>query len=256
MRILIVNDDGYGAAGIASLVRALKAEHELFVCAPNQNQSAVGHALTLRRLLHIERVKIDGSEEVEAYCVDGTPTDCVRVALGNLGFTPDIVISGINQAPNLGTDVLYSGTVAAAEEAAMLGFRAIAVSKDEFNTDYFDDVADRFCKCLSLFLDCLTDEYRFLNVNFPCIPGDKYRGIRVGRLTEQCYPIAYDEVLEQDGRIGLKISSVKLTECADEDLTDEKFIRDGYITVTPLKYDITDYARLQEVKRIAETDFE
>ena len=114
MNILVVNDDGYTAPGIAALVRELRKEHDVFVCAPKENQSAVGHGLTLRRLLHAERVTVfdddaKNSERelkpVTAFWVDGTPADCVRVALGNLSAEPDIVISGINQAPNLGTDV-------------------------------------------------------------------------------------------------------------------------------------------------------
>lgn len=115
MNILVVNDDGYTAPGIAALVRELRKEHDVFVCAPKENQSAVGHGLTLRRLLHAEKVTVfdddaKNSERelkpVTAFWVDGTPADCVRVALGNLSAEPDIVISGINQAPNLGTDVL------------------------------------------------------------------------------------------------------------------------------------------------------
>ena len=161
MNILVVNDDGYTAPGIAALVRELRKEHDVFVCAPKENQSAVGHGLTLRRLLHAEKVTVfdddaKNSERelkpVTAFWVDGTPADCVRVALGNLSAEPDIVISGINQAPNLGTDVLYSGTVSAAEEAAMLGYRAVAVSRDTLGTDYFDDAAVHFCSNIDLFL--------------------------------------------------------------------------------------------------------
>ena len=129
MNILVVNDDGYTAPGIAALVRELRKEHDVFVCAPKENQSAVGHGLTLRRLLHAEKVTVfdddaKNSERelkpVTAFWVDGTPADCVRVALGNLSAEPDIVISGINQAPNLGTDVLYSGTVGAAMELSLI----------------------------------------------------------------------------------------------------------------------------------------
>ncbi|MCH5278979.1 MAG: 5'/3'-nucleotidase SurE [Christensenellaceae bacterium] len=255
MRILIVNDDGFLAAGIEALVKALIGEHELLVCAPKNNQSAVGHGITLHRTLHVEQVTLPGCTHVNAYCVDGTPADCTRVAVGNLGFEPELVISGINQAPNLGTDVLYSGTVAAAEEAAMLGYRSIAVSKDGFDTEYFDDVAKVFCEQLPLFFGLLNDEHRLLNVNFPNLPRAEYRGIRAGHLAEQCYPVKYDEVDAQDGRMELKIVSLKLTECYESDTTDEKLVRDGFISVTPLKYDITDYARLEMMKRVIEKDF-
>ena len=206
MNILVVNDDGYNAPGIAALVRELRKEHDVFVCAPKENQSAVGHGLTLRRLLHAERVTVfdddaKNSERelkpVTAFWVDGTPADCVRVALGNLSAEPDIVISGINQAPNLGTDVLYSGTVSAAEEAAMLGYRAVAVSRDTLGTDYFDDAAVHFCSNIDLFIGCLTESHRLLNVNYPYLPSNEYRGIRVGYLAEQIYPIAYIEIKDE-----------------------------------------------------------
>ena len=192
---------------------------------------------------------------VTAFWVDGTPADCVRVALGNLSAEPDIVISGINQAPNLGTDVLYSGTVSAAEEAAMLGYRAVAVSRDTLGTDYFDDAAAHFCSNIDLFIGCLTESHRLLNVNYPYMPANEYRGIRVGYLAEQIYPIAYIEIKDENGSIGYKTPSNKLTSCAEHDTTDEKFVRDGFIAVTPLKYDITDYERLEQIAAFAERTY-
>lgn len=255
MKILIVNDDGYRAAGIAALARALQNEHEVFVCAPKENQSAVGHGLTLRRLLRVQRVELEGCNKVEAYCVDGLPADCTRIALGNLGIMPDLVLSGINQAPNLGTDVLYSGTVAGASEAAMLGFRSIAVSRDMFNEDYFDDVAEVFKEILPLIMQCFTQDHRLLNVNFPCIPRSEYRGIRTGYLVEQVYPLEFAEIKDSYGEILYQARSTKLTECGEDEKSDEKFVRDGYITMTPLKYDITDYNHLKNIEKFVERDF-
>lgn len=262
MNILVVNDDGYNAPGIAALVRELRKKHNVFVCAPKENQSAVGHGLTIRRLLHAEQVTTfdkaaDGEETkpVAAFCVDGTPADCVRVAVGNLGANPDVVISGINQAPNLGTDVLYSGTVSAAEEAAMIGYRAVAVSKDTFGTDYFEDAAAHFCSNLDLFLRCINEEHRLLNVNYPNLPANEYKGIRAGHLAQQIYPITYTETTDEDGRTGYRTPSNKLTDCGEHDTTDEKFVRDGFIAVTPLKYDVTDYQRLEQIAAIAEKTY-
>lgn len=256
MRILIVNDDGYSAPGLAALVKVLKGEHELLICAPRENQSAVGHGITLRELLYISPVVLAEASEVAAYCVSGKPSDCVRIALGNLGFEPDLVISGINMAPNLGTDVIYSGTVAAAEEAAMLGYNAIALSKDTLSADYFNDAAEIFVQLLPSLVKCFTPYHRLLNVNFPSLPKAQYRGVRAATLVEQVYPISYKQIEDEDGGIGLKINSTKLTVCAPEDTTDEKYIRDGFITVTPLKYDIADHDRLAAVSQIMERDFD
>ena len=146
-------------------------------------------------------------------------------------------------------------TVSAAEEAAMLGYRAVAVSRDTLGTDYFDDAAVHFCSNIDLFIGCLTESHRLLNVNYPYLPANEYRGIRVGYLAEQIYPIAYIEIKDENGSIGYKTPSNKLTSCAEHDTTDEKFVRDGFIAVTPLKYDITDYERLEQIAAFAERTY-
>ena len=247
MRILINNDDGYFAPGIAALVRAMAKRHEVVVCAPKLNQSAVSHGLTLRTPLHVERVDIEGADGVEAYSVDGTPADCTRLALVHLKLAPDAVVSGINQAGNIGTDVLYSGTVSAAAEAAMLGYRAIAVSRDTLSTELFDDAAEHFCESFELFLSCTTEERRLLNVNYPFLPRAQYRGIRAAYLAEQVYAEVYEQITDEDGRVGFRTPWQKLTPCPEDATTDEKLIRDGFVTVTPLKYDITDYEQLARI---------
>ena len=137
----------------------------------------------------------------------------------------------------------------------MLGYRAVAVSRDTLGTDYFDDAAVHFCSNIDLFIGCLTESHRLLNVNYPYMPANEYRGIRVGYLAEQIYPIAYIEIKDENGSIGYKTPSNKLTSCAEHDTTDEKFVRDGFIAVTPLKYDITDYERLEQIAAFAERTY-
>ncbi len=256
MKILIVNDDGYNSAGIIALARSLQHEHEVFLCAPLENQSAVGHGLTLRRELSAVRTELPGCEAVTAYHVNGTPVDCLRIALGNLGFEPELVLSGINQAPNLGTDIISSGTVAGACEAAMLGYNAIAVSRDGFDEEYFDDAAASFLELLPSLLRCMTAEKHLLNVNFPHTPRAQYRGVRTGYIAMQQYPLRFMERITDDGKILYKPRSVKLTAVADGDTSDEKYVRDGYITVTPLIYDYTDYGHMAAIKQGIERDFE
>lgn len=128
MKILLSNDDGIFAPGIHALAEALCQAHEVYVCAPDGERSAVSRSMTLFSPLRARKTQLAGLPDIPAYAVSGTPVDCMRLALGNLFPEPDIVVSGVNMGPNLGTDVLYSGTVAAAHEAALLGYQSIAVS--------------------------------------------------------------------------------------------------------------------------------
>lgn len=255
MKILITNDDGFDAQGIAALVKALSKRHTLTVVAPKYNQSCVGHGLTLKSPLYVEKTSIAGAEGVEVYAINGTPADCVRFALSMMDIAPDCVVSGINRSGNIGTDVLYSGTVSAAEEAAMLGCRAIAVSKETTSHDFFPDAAAHFAENFELFLGCTTDQKRLLNVNYPNIPKENYRGIRAAYLAEQVYSGEYKKLDQEDGRVGYVTPSEKLTVCSETDTSDEKYIRDGFVTVTPLKYDVTDYEQLARISAFVEKNY-
>lgn len=255
MKILIVNDDGYSAAGINALARALQYDNEVFVCAPRENKSAAGHSLTLRHDLTAARTMLPGCPFVKAYFVDGTPVDCLRLAIGNLGSEPELVLSGINQAPNLGTDIISSGTVAAANEAAMLGYRAIAVSRDGFDTEYFDDCAEVFRDMLPELLACMDEKSHLLNVNFPHCRKADYKGVRTGYLALQEYPIPFEERMGENGETLYRARSVKLTELPENDTSDEKFVRDGFITVTPLIFDHTDYSRMAKIAPVLERNW-
>jgi 5'-nucleotidase len=129
MKLLLSNDDGVFASGIRVLAETLSKTHEIYVSAPDAERSGVSRSMTLFEPLRAKPTKIEGLPEIPAYAVSGTPVDCVRLALGNLFPAPDLVVSGINLGPNLGTDVLYSGTVAAAHEAPQLGYQAIAITR-------------------------------------------------------------------------------------------------------------------------------
>lgn len=254
MKILITNDDGINAVGIIELALALfKKGHELLVAAPEENMSCVSHGLTLRRPLHARKTALKKLPSVRAYAIDGTPSDCVRLAVGNLDFDPDVIVSGINDAPNLGSDAVYSGTISAAIEGLMIDKPAIAVAKDTFTTEHMDDAA-------AYFADILPDLMRFfdfgpgmLSVNIPSTVREKYRGVRAAGLALQKYELRFDERME-DGRIAYYVRPGKLTECREDDDTDEKLMRDGYVVITPLTYDITDKAKLGTVKKLFERD--
>lgn len=252
MRILLTNDDGIEAAGLIELARALyKKGHELLVSAPDSNMSCVSHSLTLRRPLHAKKTVIAGLEGVRAYAVDGTPSDCVRLALGNFGFDAELIVSGINDAPNLGTDAVYSGTVSAAIEALMVGKPAVAAAKDTFTLEHMDDAAAYFADVLPELMCFFDRGPGVLSVNVPSTVREEYRGVKVAPLALQSYDLRFDEK-EEDGRTAYYVRKGKLTVCADDEDTDEKYMRDGFVVITPLTYDITDRDRLTLAKRLFE----
>jgi 5'-nucleotidase len=255
MKILLTNDDGLYALGIIELAKALfGAGHELLLAAPKDNQSCVSHGLTLRRPLHAERAIVPGLERVRAYAIDGTPSDCVRLALGNLDFAPDVVVSGINDAPNLGTDAVYSGTVSAAIEAYMVGVPGIAVAKDTFTLDHMDDAARNFAMILPKLMTFFGEGAGMLSVNIPSADISEYRGVRVARTQLQSYDLRFDERMGEDGRIEYFVRPGKLTVCDEGDMTDERAMREGFVVITPLTYDITEYSRLEKAKALFESE--
>lgn len=255
MRILLTNDDGIFAEGLYELAAALrKAGHELFIGAPAENQSCISHALTLRKPLYADKTVIKGLEGITAYSITGTPSDCVRLSLGNLGAEPDVIISGINHAPNLGTDAVYSGTVSAAIEGYMVDIPSIAVSKDTFEVDHMGDAAKFFADILPELMRFFENGSAMLSVNIPSTDISEYRGVRVARLALQSYPLAFDERTDEDGRTAYTVRSNKLTVCGEDDFSDERYMREGYVVITPLTYDITDSAGFDRAAKLFERD--
>jgi 5'-nucleotidase len=256
MRILITNDDGINAEGLRELALALKeAGHDLFIAAPSENQSCVSHGLTLRRPLYADKLVLPGLEEYLTYSVTGTPADCVRLSIGNLGADPEVIVSGINHAPNLGTDAVYSGTVSAAIEGYMILVPSIAVSKDTFTADHMRDAAKYFAGLLPELIRFFDAGPGMLNVNIPSKPAELYKGIRVARTALQVYHLEYIESMDNDGRTCYSVRSEKLTECPENDDSDERMMRDGYVVVTPLTYDITEYRSFDRAKSMFERDY-
>lgn len=252
MKILVTNDDGIFAEGIRFLALALKrAGHTVMIAAPLENQSCIGHSLTLRRPLYVKKYELAGLEDVPCYSVSGTPVDCVRLSTGNLGFEPELIVSGINHASNLGTDTLYSGTVSAALEGAIMGYPALAVSKDTFTVDHMEDAAQCFTELLPELIDMLRGigGVCVLSVNIPSLPKRCYKGVRTAKLAVQEYEISYDEKEDDGGEPAYFVRSAKLTQCDDMDY-DEKCVSEGYVTVTPLTCDLTYYAAMPAVKKL------
>jgi 5'-nucleotidase len=242
MRILVTNDDGYLAAGIQTLAEAASGLGEVTVVAPDREQSATSHSLTLHYPLRVRRAT-DGSQ-----VVDGTPTDCVMLAIGELlQERPDFVLSGINHGANLGDDVLYSGTVAAAMEATILGIPAIAVSHASRDHDQIGD----WREVLATLLQQLMTRGDFpketlLNVNLPPVRPHQVTGVRVTTLGRRAYVGSLTRALDPNGREYFWIGGgeSKWWGAAESDF---RAIHDGFISVTPLHLDLTNYRLLEDI---------
>ncbi len=244
-RILVTNDDGYFSEGIHALAAALQPLGEVTVVAPHTEASAVGHALTLRRPLRLEKI----SERV--YSVDGTPTDCVNIAIDEvLEGRPDLVVSGINKGLNIGDDITYSGTVAGALEGALLGYQAIAVSL-EFTRNVWDfaPAASVAAALGALLLDRPLPSRTFLNVN---VPQGRPSGVRVTVQAKRNHITKVDQRLDPRQRPYFWIEEAQ-DDWERDDRSDHEAIRDGYISVTPLHPDLTNHAALSTVEALAQS---
>ncbi len=245
--ILLTNDDGINARGLYALWREISALGEVAIVAPDSERSAAGHAITLTEPLRAKEIYRD--DLLYGYAVNGTPADSVKVAVkALLPRTPDLVVSGINLGPNTGTNVIYSGTVSAATEAAILGIRAIAVSLGTFvNPDY--GLAARFARSLAEKVLKREEPARLLlNVNVPAVPESEIRGVKV---THQGIA-RFREVMEQ--RIDLKGRPYywlggEMDRPSNDHGSDHTAMLENYISVTPLHFDMTDYRLLPEMEK-------
>jgi 5'-nucleotidase len=235
-RILVTNDDGYRSAGIRILADALRAVGEVTIVAPVNEASAIGHALTLRHPLRLEAI------EHGIYGVDGTPTDCVNIAVTQVfKEMPDLVVSGINKGYNLGDDVTYSGTVAGAMEGALLGVQSIAVSLRATRGDYDFMYAARAAATIAdAILRRPLPSRTFLNINVPKGPP---RGFRVTVQAKRNHITSVAERHDPKGRPYYWIEEGQ-NEWEPHDRSDYQAVRDGYVSVTPLQPDLTAYDAL------------
>jgi len=242
-RILVTNDDGYRSDGIRALVDVLSPLGEVTVVAPVEEASAIGHALTLRHPLRLEKV----GDRV--YGVDGTPTDCVNVAVTIVyRGMPDLVVSGINKGWNLGDDITYSGTVAGALEAALLGIPAIAVSLRSTREKYdFSHAAHAAATLADAVLHRRLPTRTFLNLN---VPHGQPKGHRVTVQAKRNHVTSVAERRDPKGRPYYWIEE-GLNEWEPHDRSDYQAVRDGYVSVTPLQPDLTAHHALAAVEELA-----
>lgn len=244
MLILCTNDDGYFATGIKTLAAAAGGLGDVEVVAPDREQSACSHSLTMHFPLRTQ------SASPHVRYVDGTPTDCVALAVGALlERRPDVVLSGVNHGSNMGEDVLYSGTVAGAMEATILGIPAIAISytgSDSSAIPAFEPLLARLIEKLVLRHDFPAET--LLNVNLPAIdPGD-VKGIRITRLGRRVYSDSLTRATDPSGKEYFWIGGGGVQWVADEG-TDFHAVENGYVSVTPLHLDLTNYRLLTDVER-------
>jgi 5'-nucleotidase len=246
MKLLLSNDDGVFAGGIRTLAGELSKYYEIYVSAPDRERSAVSRAMTMNDPLRAHPVHLEGLPDIPVYAVSGTPVDCVRLALGNLFPAPDIVVSGINHGPNLGTDVLYSGTVAAAHEAALLGYQAIAISGLSYQGEHLGTAARVAVRAVEYLSQHPLPFGMVLNVNVPTLPFEALEGVKVTPLCVEQYALEYIEREDPFGRKYYWLPRGRCT-CADGIDVDDRWAYEGYVTVTPLTYDLTHHDSLREI---------
>ncbi|EPR44787.1 Survival protein SurE-like phosphatase/nucleotidase [Desulfovibrio sp. X2] len=249
MRILLTNDDGIQAVGLRALHKALVAAgHEVACVAPISEMSAVGHAVTLSMPLRVKTFKENG---FRGSGVSGTPADCVKLGLSSLcEAAPDVVVSGINAGANCGVDILYSGTVSAATEGALTGIPALAVSYDNYNPDDLAAQAEWAARFVSTTDWSIVPRGCVLNLNFPACAVSESKGLRICRHTRAAYRDWYERRTDPRGREYFWLAGVIPPELLSPD-TDRALLSDGHITLTPLRFDFTDYEVMDALKAAA-----
>jgi 5'-nucleotidase len=242
-RILVTNDDGVRSDGIQALADALGRLGEVVIVAPHIEASAIGHALTLRRPLRMEQI----GDRI--YEVDGTPTDCVNIAVTKLfGGLPELVISGINKGFNLGDDITYSGTVAGAMEGALLGVPSIAVSRERTAGEYdFTTSAQTAASVATLVIRQGLPPRTFLNIN---VPSSRPKGFRLTVQAKRNHVTMVDERCDPRGKPYYWIEEGQ-NDWEPHDRSDYQAVRDGYISVTPLQPDLTDYSAFELLQNVS-----
>jgi len=242
MKILITNDDGVYSIGLNALINTLNKEHELFVIAPDRERSATGHSLTLHKPLSV--VKNDTKlTNTQIWHTTGTPTDCIKLALCTLlaDTKIDLVITGINHGPNLGSDILYSGTVNAAIEGAIYNIPSIAISLTDGNLENKD-----FYKPAEFLLAFLKEFPKYnlpsnvvLNINVPSNASPTLSNARIAKLGTRMYKDCYEKRLDPRGRVYYWLSGEPIIEGESPD-SDVMLTQEGYISITPILFELTD----------------
>ncbi len=246
LKILVTNDDGIDSAGIAALKKSLSKIAEVTVVAPRQEQSAVGHGITMQIPLRVQEYYIDGT--FFGYAVDGTPADCIKMGMRNImKETPDLVVSGINHGSNTAINIIYSGTVSGAREAAIMDVPSIAISVTNHRVKDFSYAAE-IAKMLALQIN----EHglalgTLLNVNVPDVPEDKIAGILVTKQGKSKWDDIYEKRVDPYGKDYYWLTGSMME--VDKELEfDQVAIKNNFVAVTPIHFDLTDYETYDKLK--------
>jgi 5'-nucleotidase len=245
MQILLTNDDGIYAPGLAAMERALERLGKVNVVAPAIEQSGVGHSITFLTPLMAKEV-FDG-ERRRGWAVEGSPADCVKLALGELCPGPDLVVSGINGGLNLGINVLYSGTVAGATEGAVFGIKSVAVSLEYDEHAKFDEAAEMAVRLIEQIL-AIRDSasHRLYNINIPTAALQRETEVRVVPMATVGWPAEFDRRVDPKGRRYYWAMGTPAVPAAGE-LTDLEALQQGFVTLTPLRIDRTEREMLTQM---------
>lgn len=254
LKILVSNDDGIHSQGIYELVQELKKVGDVTVVAPSSEQSAVGHAITMKIPLRIKEVYRRG--EFFGYAVDGTPADCVKIGMRNIiKDVPDVVISGINHGSNTAINIIYSGTVSAAREAAIMDIPAIAVSVTSHQVKNFSYAAKFAANLAKLLIAKDLPKGTLLNVNVPDILENEIKGVKLTKQGKSKWLETYEERIDPFGNKYFWLTGELNVTDTDENM-DHKAVLNNFVSVTPIHFDLTDYETYSEMQNwnISELD--
>ena len=248
LKILISNDDGINSLGLYQLANSLSKIGKVTVVAPESERSASGLSITMHKPLRSRKVNFFG-DGIEAWCINGTPSDCVKFALESLlKEKPDLVVSGINRGSNLGTDVLYSGTVSAAIEGTINGIPSIALSLCCHDDCDFSEIAKYSAiLCEQLYHNGI-EKGIVININFPYLPDKKINGIKITRLGVRRYRNCFVERKDPRGKSYFWLAG-ELDDGDNDEDTDVNSIDNNYISITPIKLDLTSNEMVDKMKK-------
>uniref|UniRef100_A0A832LVS1 5'-nucleotidase SurE n=1 Tax=Caldimicrobium thiodismutans TaxID=1653476 RepID=A0A832LVS1_9BACT len=245
MKILLTNDDGIYADGLCALYNALAGEHEVYIVAPEAEKSAVGHAITIHYPLRVREIR--RGKFFWGYAVSGTPADCVKLALYELIGPVDLVISGINRGANVGINVLYSGTVSAATEAKILGYPGLAISIDAYENVDFCFAGYFVYSFIKNYGDFILRNVLCLNINIPHLNPHLIKGIKIVRQSTAKLKEFFEKRLDLHGKVYYWQGAEEHTETMED--TDVIALKNGYITITPIQFDLSSYRELDLLKK-------
>lgn len=244
-KILVTNDDGIYASGIKALWKAMSEIGEVTVVAPNREQSAVGHAITVSDPLRVQEVK--RSNGFFGYAVNGTPADCVKIAIqALLEEKPDVVISGINHGSNTGNNIIYSGTVSAATEGTMLDIPSIAISLNSFENRDFSGAQSVAKAVVSKVVENGLWKKTLLNVNVPAIPENEFKGFKITQQGNAVFKDSFEKREDPRGNTYYWMTG-KMINPDLETENDQKAISEGYVSITPIHYRLTNHEFIDEL---------